>query len=101
MTDMADMMTSTTEKMMSFGQQNVEALVKSGQIWAAGVQDLGRQFAATAQAQMDTAMGTMRQMSGVKSVKEAMDLNASLARAAMESAVAETGRSAPRGTSPC
>jgi hypothetical protein len=40
----------TAEEFVVFGQGNVEALVKSGQIWAAGVQDLTKQVAATAQA---------------------------------------------------
>ena len=42
----------TAEEFVSFSQGNVEALMKAGQIWAAGVQDLNKSFAATAQAQM-------------------------------------------------
>jgi phasin family protein len=78
--------------MIAFGQGNVEALVKSGQIWAAGVQDLSKQLAATVQANLDETMGSFKAFSGVKSVKDAIDLQATFARTAMEKAMAETGR---------
>ena len=37
-------------------------------------------------------MGSFKALAGVKSVKEAMDLQTSLARASMETAMAETGK---------
>lgn len=82
----------TAEEFVSFSQGNVEALMKAGQIWAAGVQDLNKSFAATAQAQMEAAMGSFKALAGVKSVKEAMELQTSLARTSMEAAMAETGK---------
>jgi phasin family protein len=82
----------TTEELMAFGQGNVEALLKSSQIWAAGVQDLGKHVAATAQATMDETMATVKAISSVKSLKEAMDLQASFAKTAMEKMLAETGK---------
>lgn len=82
----------TAEELVSFGQGNLEALVKSGQIWAAGVQDLGKQVAASAQAQMDHTMATLKALATAKSLREAMELQTSLARASVEKAVAETGK---------
>ena len=82
----------TAEELVTFGQGNLEALVKSSQIWAAGLQDLSKQFAATAQAQMDETMGVFKALAGVKSVKDAVDLHTNLARSAMEKTVAEAGR---------
>ena len=82
----------TAEEMVSFGQGNLEALVKCSQIWAAGVQDLSKQFAASAQAQVDQTMATWKALAGVKSLKEAMDLQTTLARSSMEKAVAETSK---------
>lgn len=82
----------TAEEMVSFGQGNVEALVKSGQIWAAGVQDISKQVAASAQAQVDYTVATMKALAGVKSFKEAIDLQSSLARSSLEKVVAETGK---------
>ena len=82
----------TAEDMVSFGQGNVEAVMKSGQIWAAGVQDLGKTFAATAQAHMDQTVATFKALTSVKSLKEALELQSNLARSSVESAVAETGK---------
>jgi phasin family protein len=82
----------TAQDMMSFSQGNFEAMIKSGQIWAAGVQDLTKQVAASAQAHMDEGMSAFKAMSSVKSLKEAIDLQTSLARNSMEKAVSETGR---------
>ncbi len=82
----------TAEEFVSFSQGNLEALVKSSQIWAAGVQDLGKQLAASAQAQVDQTMATWKALASVKSLKEAMELQSSLARSSVEKAVAETGK---------
>ena len=82
----------TAEEFVSFGQGNVEAMLKCGQIWAAGVQDLSKSFAATAQAQLDQTVSTWKALAGVKSIKEAVELQTSLARNSMGSAVAETGK---------
>lgn len=82
----------STEEIVSFGQGNVEAILKSSQIWATGVQDLGKHFAATAQAQLDETMATVKALSSVKSLKEAMELQSTLAKTAMEKMLAETGK---------
>ena len=82
----------TAEEFVSFGQGNLEALLKSGQIWASGMQDLSKQVAASAQASFDETMATFKAMTSVKSLKDAMDLQANLARATMEKTLAESGR---------
>jgi phasin family protein len=82
----------TAEEFVAFSQGNVEALVKSGQIWTAGVQDIGKQIAANAQASFDETMSTFKALSSAKSLKDAFDLQASLARSTMEKAMAESGK---------
>ncbi len=82
----------TAEEFVSFGQGNVEAMLKCGQIWAAGVQDLSKSLAATAQAQLDQTVSAWKALAGVKSIKEAVELQTSLARNSMGSAVSETGK---------
>jgi phasin family protein len=82
----------TAEEMLAFGQGNLEAMVKSGQIWAAGVQDIGKQVAANAQASFDETMSTFKALSSAKSLKDAFDLQASLARSALEKTLAESGK---------
>jgi phasin family protein len=82
----------TVEDLVSFGQGNLEAMLKSGQIWAAGVQDLSKQVAATAQASFEETMSTFKALTSVKSLKDAMDLQASLARTTMEKTLTESGK---------
>ncbi len=85
-------MIKTSEEMVTFGQGNVEALVKSGQIWSAGVQGMSKQLAATAQASFVEAMTTFRAMTGIKSIKDAMEMQTNFARSAIEKTLAESGR---------
>jgi len=86
-----------TEELVAFGQGNLEAWMKASQIWAAGVQDLSKTVAATAQAQLDETLATMKALAGVKSLKEAVDLHTTLARTSVEKVVAETGKLSDAG----
>ncbi len=81
----------TAEQFITFGQGNIEAMVKASQIMATGFQDIAKQMAANAQAAMDESMSTFRAMSGVKSVKEAIELQTTFARSSLEKAVSQTG----------
>ena len=49
-------------------------------------------MAATAQASFDETMSTFKALTAVKSLKDAFDLQASLARATMEKTLAESGK---------
>jgi phasin family protein len=82
----------TAEEFVTFGQGNVEAMMKSSQIWASGMQDMSKTFAATAQAHMEATMATVKALSGVKSMKDALELQSKLARTSLETAMAETGK---------
>jgi phasin family protein len=79
-----------TEKLVAFGQGNFEALVQSGEIFAAGAQDLGRSVAATAQAQLTASVENAKALAGAKSFKEVIDLQVAFTRSSVETAVAET-----------
>lgn len=80
------------EDMMAFSQGNIEACMKASQIWFAGVQDISKQVAAHAQAQMQETMSALKAFGGVKSVREVVDLQASLSRSTIEKTMAETSR---------
>ena len=67
----------TAEELVAFSQGNMEAIVKSGQIWAAGVQDLSKHIAAAAQASLDESMSAFKALTGVKSLKDAFELQSS------------------------
>jgi hypothetical protein len=79
---------SAVEDVVEFGKGNVEAVVKANQIFVAGLQDIGKVAVANAQAAIEEGMATARAMAGVKSVKEAVDLQGAFLRTAMEKAFA-------------
>src|ERR1700722_16489198 len=78
--------TKTTAEIASFSQGNVEAIMKSGQVWAGGWQTISKAMAATAQAHLDRTMSNWKALIGVKSLKEAMDLRANLTHTSFETA---------------
>jgi len=82
----------SAEEFLAFGQGNLDAFVKSSQIWAAGVQDLSKQFAAMAQSSLGETMATFQSLAAVKSPKDALEIQANLARTSFEKAAAETGK---------
>jgi phasin family protein len=82
----------STEDFVAFSQANLEAFVKSGQIWSAGVQELTKQMATSAKATFEESVSTFKAISTAKSVKEAMDLQSTFAKAALEKAMAESNK---------
>lgn len=80
----------TAEQFITFSQANVEALVKSSQIVATGLQDLTKLMAASAQSSLDEAMGQFRALTSVRSLKDALDLQATFARTAVEKTLSQT-----------
>lgn len=88
---------NTAQDFVSFGQGNVEALVRSGQILATGMQDMSKQMAATAQSSMEEMVATFRAMAGVRSIKDVMEMQATLARTTVEKAMAQTNQVAETG----
>ncbi len=82
----------TAEEVVAFGQGNVEALIKSGQIWSAGVQDISKQVASSFQASYEEAVSAFKALTSVKSLKEAVDLQVGLARSAVEKSVTESSK---------
>lgn len=85
-------MMKSTEDLVAFGQANLEAFVKSGQIWSAGVQELTKQIATSAKASFDESVSTFKAISTAKSVKEAIDLQSTFAKSALEKAMVESNK---------
>ena len=83
-------MFKAAEEAAAFGRGNVEALAKSAQAYVSGVQDLNRQTAAMVQELTEQALEGAKALSGVRSLKEAAEIQAGLTRAAFERAVSET-----------
>jgi phasin family protein len=82
----------TAEDVVAFSQGNMEALMKSSQIWSTGLQDISKQMASSMQASYEEAVSAFKAMTSVKSLKEAVDLQVGLARSAVEKSVTESSR---------
>ena len=80
------------EQILAFSQGNVEAMMKSSQIWASGLQDLSRQITATAQASFQDSVSMMRSLTAIRTLQDAVALQTTAARTAMEKAMAESTR---------
>lgn len=75
-----------------FAKGNVEALVESGKILAAGVQDLGKTYADDAKSAYETATADLKELAAVKSPTELFQLQAKLLRRNFDTLVAYTSK---------
>ena len=71
-----------------FAKGNVEAVVESTKVYAAGVQDLGRTYADEAKSAFETLTGDIKELAAVKSPAELFQLQARLARRNFDALVA-------------
>ncbi len=82
----------TSEELLSFSQGNLEALVKATQIYASGFQDISKHIAASSKSSIEDSVAFSKSLLGVKSVKEAVDLQTGYAKSSIEKAVAESNK---------
>lgn len=85
-------MMKTAEEMMSFSQGNMEAMMKATQIYASGVQDISKSFAASSKGSLEHSVAFTKSLMGIKSVKEAVELQSGYAKSSLEKAVQETSQ---------
>ena len=82
----------TAEEVLVFSQGNMEALMKASQIYASGFQDLSKHFAASSKISLEETVAFTKSLMGVKSVKEAVDLQTGFAKSSIEKAVSESNK---------
>lgn len=82
----------TSEEILSFSQGNLEAMIKASQIYTAGFQDISKQIAASGKASFEESVVFTKSLIGVKSVKEAVDLQTGFVKSSFEKAVAEANK---------
>ena len=78
--------------MVAFSQGNLEAFIKATQIYATGFQTLTKHLATSNKTSLDESVAFTKSLMGVKSVKEAVELQSGFARTSIEKAVAETSK---------
>ena len=88
---MTDVLAST-KTMADLGQGNIEAVMKSTQIWAAGLQDLSAILAESMKTHLDHTMATYKALASIKSIKDALELQSQAARTAYEQTAAELAK---------
>jgi phasin family protein len=87
-----DTMTKSTQDFVALGQANMEAFVKSGQIWTSGIEALMKQFAEMAKVSFDESVATLKAITSAKSITEAMELQNKFATSAAKRALAESNK---------
>ncbi|WP_241671467.1 phasin family protein [Dankookia rubra] len=80
------------EQATEFTRGNFEAMTKATQLYVAGVQDLGKQTMAMFQGLADHGVAGAKALGSVKSLKEAAEIQATFARAAVEKSLAESAK---------
>ncbi len=74
------------------GQQNIDAMVKAGQIMAVGMESVSRELMSFAKAAAEANAAAATKMFSAKTMQEAIDLQNAYARESFDNAVAETGK---------
>jgi len=82
----------TAEEVLVFNQGNVEALLKASQIYASGFQDISKHFANSSKNSLEETVAFTKSLMGVKSVKEAVDLQTGFVKSSIEKAVSESNK---------
>ena len=90
--EIAEKAVKGAKDMAAFGQGSMEAFTQAAQIYATGSQALFRQFAESTQTAMSEAFSGMRALASTTSLKERMELQATLVRTSAAWMVSESNR---------
>ncbi|CAA7613053.1 Magnetic particle membrane specific GTPase P16 (modular protein) [Candidatus Terasakiella magnetica] len=80
------------EDALSFGKDNIEAVVQAGNIFTKGLQDLGTAVVAMTQAAIEENVAASKALLGTKSLREFIEVQASLSKAGVDKLVTESSR---------
>lgn len=86
--------TELTADVTAFHKGNFDALVESGKIFAAGMQNLGRTAVEEAKSAAETVTGDVKAIAAVKSPTELFQLQGEIARRNLDTLVARTSKNA-------
>ena len=75
-----------------FAKGNVEAVVESGKILAAGLQDMGKEYVAEGKTAVETITSDVKQLATVKSPTDFFKLQSDIARRNIDSAIAYSSK---------
>lgn len=75
------------DEAVAFGRENIETVAEVGTMAVRGMQDVGKEFVGLMQKSADELPATVKAIAACKTVKEATELQADLAKANMEAFV--------------
>ncbi len=81
-----------TREAVEFQKGNIEALVESGKILAAGMQDMGRGYMDDAKSAAETVQGDVKKMASIKSPTDLFQLQGEIARRNFDAMVSTTSK---------
>lgn len=84
---------SMVTEMTDFAKGNVEAIVESGKIYAAGMQDLSKGYADEAKTAYETVSADLKEMAAVKSPTELFQMQGEIMRRTFDAMMAQTTKS--------
>jgi phasin family protein len=84
--------TETLTEATEFAKGNVEAIVESGKILAAGAQDLGKTYVEEAKSAYETLSADLKEMASIKSPTELFQLQGKIARRNFDALVATSSK---------
>lgn len=86
------------QNMMSAMSENLNAMIRSGQIWAHGFADISKSFAHMAQANMEANLAVMKAITNAKSTGEALNIQTDHMKASFDKTAADANALADSGT---
>lgn len=84
--------TKGLEEAAAFGQQNVDALVKSSELAAKAAEGIGSEFSAWVKKSFDDSVAATKDFAGAKTVTELFEKQTAFAQTALEGFVAQATR---------
>ncbi|MFC0388812.1 phasin family protein [Muricoccus vinaceus] len=73
----------------AFNRAYLDAATRSGQLWTAGLQDLGKRYIGAAQSMTEQFQATAKALSSARTMKEAAEIQAAHVRSVMEQAMSQ------------
>ena len=86
--------TEMTADVTAFHKGNFDAMVESGKVLAAGMQDMGRTAVEDAKAAAETVTADVKKMAAIKSPTELLQLQGEIARRNLDTMVSKTSKNA-------
>jgi phasin family protein len=80
------------DEFSGYGKESVDALVKSGTIWAKGVEDLSKSAVKYAESSLEFSLATAKSLMAAKTLRDVVDVQNGYAKTTLEGMVGEMTR---------